>query len=191
MERLTRRDNHGRAYFDNDGVLIRDANGTFHQKKDMTAHYIHDRFVALDKVIDRLAAYEDTGLEPEDIDALQKREHCLAELLVQVSCGCAVSYTRLTELAQAEKEGRLVVLPCKVGDTVYIIRDKKIIIATVEAIHQWISRKWKLSVHTDKRYTHWVGYEVSLDDFGKTVFLTREEAEAALKEREEADNETD
>lgn len=72
---------------------------------------------------DRLAAYEDTGLEPGDIDALKKREQGLAELLVQVSCGCAVSYTRLEELAQAEKDGRLVVLPCKVGDTVIDVKE--------------------------------------------------------------------
>ncbi len=60
---------------------------------------------------ERLAAYEDTGLKPEDIDALQKREQGLAEMLVNVSCGCAVPYTRLAELAQAEKDGRLVMLP--------------------------------------------------------------------------------
>ena len=70
MERLTERNKKGCAYFNNDGILIRGANGTFHQKKDITAHYIHDRFVALDKVIDRLAAYEDTGLTPEEIMAL-------------------------------------------------------------------------------------------------------------------------
>ena len=70
MDRLTKRDKKGRAYFDNDGVLIRGANGTFHQKKDMTAQYIHDRFVALDKAIDLLAAYEDTGLEPQEIMAI-------------------------------------------------------------------------------------------------------------------------
>ena len=64
MERLTSRDKKGIAYFDDDGTLIRGANGTFHQKKDMTAQYIHDRFVALDKVIDHLASYEDTGLTP-------------------------------------------------------------------------------------------------------------------------------
>ena len=82
MERLTRRDSQGRAYFDNNGVLIRGANGTFHQKKDMITHYIHDRFVSLDKAIDRLAAYED-----------------------------AMPLDRAQELAQAEKDGRLVVLP--------------------------------------------------------------------------------
>lgn len=70
MERLTYRDGKGRAYFDDDGSLIRGANGTFHQKKDMTGKFIHQRFVALDKAIDRLAAYEDTGLEPQEIMAL-------------------------------------------------------------------------------------------------------------------------
>ena len=37
MERLTSRDKKGIAYFDDDGTLIRGANGTFHQKKDMTS----------------------------------------------------------------------------------------------------------------------------------------------------------
>ena len=111
MDRLTKRDKKGRAYFDNAGVLIRGANGAFHQKKDMTAQYIHDRFVALDKAIDLLATYEDTGLTPEDMDTLRKREKGLAELLVNISCGCAVTYTRLRELAQAEKDGRISILP--------------------------------------------------------------------------------
>ena len=102
----------------------------------------------------------------------------------------AMSLERAQELAQNEKDGRLVVLPCKLGDTVYIIRDRKIIITTVETIYQWSSGKWNLNVHTDKKYRHWVGYEVSFDDFGETAFLTREEAEAALKKRE-TDNETD
>lgn len=74
MDRLTQRDKKGKAYFNNDGVLIRGANGTFHQKKDMTAHYIHDRFVALDKVIDRFAAYEDTGLTPEEVQDLVNKQ---------------------------------------------------------------------------------------------------------------------
>ncbi len=67
MERLTVRGQKGHAYFDEDGLLIRGANGAFHLKKDMTAHFIHQRFVALDKAIDRLAAYEDTGLTPEEV----------------------------------------------------------------------------------------------------------------------------
>lgn len=67
----------------------------------------------------RLAAYEDTGLEPEEIGALKSREKGLVELLNGVSCGCAVTYTRLRELAQADREGRCVALPCKIFDKVW------------------------------------------------------------------------
>lgn len=63
----------------------------------------------IEAAINRLAAYEDTGLEPEEIGALKSREKGLVELLNGVSCGCAVTYTRLRELAQADKEG---ISPC-------------------------------------------------------------------------------
>jgi len=100
---LTSRDRKGRAYFDDDGSLIQGANGTFHQKKDMTAQFIHQRFVALDKAIDRLAAYEDTGLEPEAVEAMK----------TAIKEFDGISIDHLLELVQAEKDGRLVVLPCK------------------------------------------------------------------------------
>lgn len=69
-------------------------------------------------IIDRLAAYEDTGFEPEEIGALKSREKGLVELLSGVSCGCAVTYTRLRKLAQADREGRCVVMPCQPGDKI-------------------------------------------------------------------------
>lgn len=53
-----------------------------------------------------LAAYEDTGLTPEEIDM----DHEAAEQLRQLCRGCNLD--RLEELAEADKEGRLVVLPC-------------------------------------------------------------------------------
>ena len=148
----------------------------------------------LNKIVNTLAAYEDTGLEPEDIDALQKRERGLVEMLVNVSCGCVVPYTRLTELAQAEKDGRLMVLPCKVGDTVWTN------IAIVGDRYKSADRPYPVEVvfigmGEDKGFFH-VQYSngrvfpFDFDKFGKIVFLTRKEAEAALKKREE-DNEAD
>lgn len=133
-------------------------------------------------MIDRLAAYEDTGLEPEDIVALQKREQGFVEMLVNVSCGCAVSYSRLAELAQAEKDGRMVVLPCKVGDTVHEA-NKRGFISTYKVVSIHLSAcsvliGWEL---IDGIYSNVNGFEASA--LGKTVFLTREEAEAALKKR--------
>lgn len=125
----------------------------------------------------KLAAYEDTWLEPEDFDALQKREQGLAELLVQVSCGCAVSYARLAELAQAEKDGRLVALPCKKGDTLWSYYDyphkgiSKIVVTAVSTING-------ITVINTDNYG-----VIPARDIGDTVFLTRAEAEAALKRR--------
>lgn len=117
----------------------------------------------------RLTAYEDTGLEPEEIGALKSREKGLVELLNGVSCGCAVTYTRLRELAQADREGRCVVLPAKPDQTIY----------------QWrigddcpsVSRLDGVQINADGEITYpiWNGYLIA-EDFGRTVFLTREEA---------------
>lgn len=92
---------------------------------------------------------------------------------------------RLRELAQAEKEGRLVVPPCKVGDTVYRIG------ASI--------CKWREIDHCDEYCDGWQYRDCwegtrtvleekfslcDLESIDKTVFLTREAAEAALEERE-------
>ena len=138
--------------------------------------------------VNRLAAYEETRLEPEEIerilDSYGRGMTLRTENAQRLEIIKEIPINRLRELAQAEKEGRLVVLPCKVGDTVYIIHNRAIRKTTVESIHQWSSGHWKLSVHTDKKYIHWTGYEVHFESFGKTVFLTREAAEAALEEKE-------
>ena len=69
----------------------------------------------LDKAIMRLAAYEDTGLDPEKVTALQKDWSALCTGIGE--CG---GIDRVKELAEADKDGRLVVLPCKVNDAVWI-----------------------------------------------------------------------
>ena len=56
----------------------------------------------------RLADYEDTGLEPEEVSALIKDWNDLCTIVGE--CG---GITRLRTLAEADKDGRLVVLPCK------------------------------------------------------------------------------
>lgn len=57
---------------------------------------------------DRLAAYEDTGLTPEEVAALVKDWSDLCTIVGE--CG---GIDRMRELAEADKDGRLVVLPCK------------------------------------------------------------------------------
>lgn len=111
------------------------------------------------EICERLAAYEDTGLEPDEVNALQKDWSDLCTVIGE--CG---GIDRLRELAEAEKDGRIVVLPCKVGDTVY----------RLQYIEQTPGR-FVVGVAEIKFALLW------LEEFGETVFLTREEAEAALE----------
>ena len=67
---------------------------------------------AFDKLIERLAAYEDIGLTPEEIKA-PFTEDTMINLAAQA---LGVEPSRLRELAEADKDGRCVVLPCKVGE---------------------------------------------------------------------------
>lgn len=116
----------------------------------------------------RLAAYEDTGLEPEEIKNALDVNDIIPEINVTVD--------RLRELIQAEQDGQLVVLPCKVGDSVYIPDLEKKIPVKVRV--QGIS----ISV-SGRTILHFGGYPVECawgDGCGKDWFLTREEAEAAL-----------
>lgn len=89
-----------------------------------------------------------------------------------------------------------IVLPCKVGDTVYELKENgRIVKGIVESIHQnlvgkekgrWIVTSWFDDYYADSKEA---GFECgthlysAFSDFGKTVFLAREEAEAALKGR--------
>ncbi len=87
----------------------------------------------------------------------------------------------LRELAEADKDGRVVVLPCKVGDVVYGFHNNRQTILPMVA--KWIETNadgWTVAA----QYAPMVPEFFQFSDFGKTVFLTREEAEKALEERE-------
>lgn len=63
---------------------------------------------------DRLAAYEDTGLEPEAVETVKLA--LAARHMVDLETLNNTPISRLVELAEADKDGRVVVLPCKVGE---------------------------------------------------------------------------
>lgn len=98
---------------------------------------------------------------------------------------------RLKEYEDLEEQGKLPKLPCAVGDTVWYISDrverqgrKKTTVSfaekgTVDNIIVGCVMVPQITVCNDKNI--WTTFD-SVGDFGKTVFLTREEAEAALKE---------
>lgn len=88
---------------------------------------------------------------------------------------------RIRELVEAGRDGRCVVLPCKLHDKVFFIENGCVKETEVDSFHNWTSGRWKMSTHTDRMYDHWTGYEIDFSGIGKTVFLTREAAENALK----------
>ena len=110
----------------------------------------------LSNAIARLAAYEETGLEPE-------------------------------ELAQAEKEGRLVVLPFSVAKHIYRIVDMK----SHSAYNDFVTCERVLPFGIPIESILGGARIIPIEQFGKTVFLTREAAEAALEEREAEYEQTD
>lgn len=89
------------------------------------------------------------------------------------------SYDRLRELAKADKEGRVVVLPCKVGDRIYRIQEY-FNDATLKH-EERIKACTVGSVSIDSLATDDMVF-LPFDRIGKTVFHTREEAAKALEE---------
>ena len=88
---------------------------------------------------------------------------------------------RLRELAEADKEGRLVVLPCKVGDRLYEVTGRKTIsVYKVRAIRVEL---FGLFIEWDivEGFVWQSLSGINAGEIGKTVFLTREEAEKALE----------
>ena len=94
---------------------------------------------------------------------------------------------KLCDLEDKIENGTLVAFPCKVGDVVYRVSfvNKHIEQLNVEGFLRNLA-SWK--AHCTHVTPSWLGNQkehiyISFSSFGKTVFLTREEAEAALKER--------
>lgn len=131
-------------------------------------------------VCERLAAYEDTGLMPEEVLPKDKADEIALKLMRLADLESLCSYDHLRELAEADKDGRCVVLPCKVGDTVWrIIRDGEPHITRDEVRDMYFADDMTPCVEL-------VGGRVTFTEkFGKTVFLSREEAEKALQEMED------
>lgn len=100
---------------------------------------------------------------------------------IEAILGADYDLDRLRELVEADRDGRCVVLPCKVGDTIYKLFCGDIVELEVERIVCWSSGYWKMNAHTEYSRADWKGFEIDFPDFGKTVFLTREAAEATLK----------
>lgn len=120
----------------------------------------------------RLMQYEDTGLEPAMCANYKTFED------EAISKG--VTFKRIVALMEADKAGRLVVLPCKVGQRVFALLDTDKHISECEVKQIGMGNKIGF-IGLEPIGARGREYGVALNGFGKTVFLTREEAEKALE----------
>ena len=137
------------------------------------------------QVWERLKRYEDTKRTPEQIEALEAA--IMGKAVAQITEFEGLPIARMRELAMADQEGRVVVLPFKVGDTIYAITQ----VFGGDGVYHKITEKKITGICGNTMNKVWmVNRENSLEDrfspseFGRTVFLTREEAEKALAEME-------
>ena len=123
-----------------------------------------------------LRQYLDTGMTPE---AFQSYVVFLQDLIGDQKASEALD--RFRQLVKADKDGRVAVLPCKVGDTLYEVTGRKTIseyrvkAIRVELFCMFI--EWEI----EKGFVWQSLTGITQNEIGKTVFLTREEAEKALE----------
>ena len=117
----------------------------------------------------------------EFVDCVEDMASRLA--LIENILGDDYDLDRLKEMVEADREGRYVVLPCKIGDTVYDIQMGKITEKTIISIPFLLSKSVNhlclQAINNRDAIT-----TIETEDLGKTVFLSREEAEDALERME-------
>lgn len=116
----------------------------------------------------RLKAYEDTHMMPSDVTSMRMDMAIIAALFN------GVDVDRMKELAEADRDGRVVVRPCKVGDTLFRVFAGEILEHKVRNMRYLaIQERWDIDTIPFCSYVE--------SSIGKTIFLTREGAEAALE----------
>ena len=136
----------------------------------------------------RLAEYEDTGMAPGEIKSMQEEHFSGLEMAKLHS-----ALMELKKYQEADKDGRIVVLPCKVGDTVWVAgRDNvpREMQLDPPDIRATCTDEDNLCMSLcNRKPDGFCAYRLRNDgqDIGKTVFLTREEAEEKLKEVQKDD----
>jgi len=139
------------------------------------------------EIIDRLASYEDSGIEPDEIGRLIATNQTLSKKHAEM-------WKDLERYLKAEADGCLMVLPCKVGDFLYEVDLPEYGVIVCEVLESLYINKHKAgrkdapvvacgTVTVEVIEGHGAGscYDFEPQDFGKTVFLTREEAEKELR----------
>lgn len=123
----------------------------------------------------RLMQYEDTGLTPEEVSTLVKDWSDLRTIIGE--CG---GLDRVRALAEADKAGRLVVLPCQSGEHVFTLLDDQKHVRECEVKYAVLDG-WLKVFYIEPIGAPGNSYSAPFGAFGQTVFLTRKEAEKALE----------
>lgn len=124
--------------------------------------------------MERLTEYMGNGKDYESINPIDTPyEYGKANLQALIN--------KLAAYEDAEEQGLLIRLPCKVGDHIYIIKPYGIEEASITGISEADDIDcFCFEVYIDPDY-HEI---IALEEFNDTWFLSREEAEAKLKEME-------
>lgn len=163
MERLTRRSDTGHAYYPR--CFAEPCNGEGCELKDCPFD---------ETICEHIAAYEDSGCAPEEVLPKDKADEIALKLMRLADLENLCSYDRLRELAEADKDGRLVVLPCNVGDVLYHASPSGMVVHRVaNVVYRGLTNRWYIDTIPNLPYAS--------EELGKTAFLTREEAEKALE----------
>lgn len=125
-------------------------------------------------LLQRLSAYEDTGLMPAEVLSM-KMDMAIINAMFQNA-----DVERMEELAKADKGGRLVLLPCKPLDTVYSLFCGEIVEKRIGAItiNGYTNPRIWVELYCGFLATQTKRWDLAV---GKEFYLTREEAETALK----------
>ena len=148
--------------------------------KQVCEEYSNCKSCPIGRAIDRLAEYENKGLEPSEVlTGLEMAKVAIALTELERWKATGLTIERAAELGKADGEGRVVVLPCKIGDTVYYIpRFNGKSYCGVSIGHVQMVGYTRAGIRVKVREYHPHNMDFML---GKTVFLTREEAEKALE----------
>ena len=170
MKRLTGHTDIGDSLLDDIAFINPDDAEGLYNLREITQHGSDE---LLYEIANRLAEYEDTGLEPEKIAFLKN--------VVDDAFSDKPEFTEhIRELLRAEKDGRLVVLPCRVGDRIYRVVDDCTFPGDCGTKRMCKGCEYRNLFIEQTRFRLYL-----LTDDGKLrrgYYRTREEAEKALEE---------
>ena len=170
MKRLTGRTDIGDSLLDEIAFINPDDAEGLYNLREIAQHGSDE---LLYEIANRLAEYEDTGLEPEKIVFLKN--------VVDDAFSDKPEFTEhIRELLRTEKDGRLVILPCRVGDRIYRVVDDCTFPGDCGTKRMCKGCEYRNLFIEQTRFRLYL-----LTDDGKLrqgYYRTREEAEKALEE---------